>query len=548
MRCAVGIDFGTESARALLVDCADGRELGVAVHAYEHGVIDERLPVPDDHVTLGADWALQDPLDYVRALQHTVPRLLDETGVAPADVVGIGIDFTSCTMLPALADGTPLCAVDELRREPHAWVKLWKHHAAQPEADRINAVAEARGEPWLARYGGRYSAEWFFSKALQILDESPETYARADRLLEAADWIVWQLTGVETRTMCTAGYKAMWSEESGFPDEAFFAALDPRFARVVDEKMSRTLLPLGSRAGRLCARAAAWTGLEPGTPVATANVDAHVSVPAVGVVEPGRFVAIMGTSTCDILAGRELAHVPGMCGVVADGALPGLYAYEAGQSAVGDIFAWFVDSVGTPHDVLGNRAAALRPGESGLLALDWWNGNRSVLVDGDLRGLLVGMSLATRPHEIYRALIEATAFGTRVIVDAFERGGVPVEDVVACGGLPDRNPLLMQIYADVLGRSISVAGSAQAPALGAAMFGAVVAGEHASIVDASRAMAPPMREVYRPDPEAVAVYARLYREYLRLHDLFGRDPDSVMKRLNDVRREQRELRPEAARD
>jgi L-ribulokinase len=298
--------------------------------------------------------------------------------------------------------------------------------------------------------------------------------------------------------------------------------------------MSRRLVPLGARAGGLCARAAAWTGLEPGTPVAVANVDAHVSVPAVGVVEPGRFVAIMGTSTCDILLGPELALVPGMCGVVADGALPGLYAYEAGQSAVGDIFAWFVDSVGMPHDVLSNRASALRPGESGLLALDWWNGNRSVLVDGDLRGLLVGMSLATRPHEIYRALIEATAFGARVIVDAFERGGVPVEDVVACGGLPDRNPLLMQIYADVLGRSISVAGSSQAPALGAAMFAAVAAGEHATIVDASRAMAPPMREVYRPDPDAVAVYDVLYGEYLRLHDLFGRGGDGVMSTLKDL--------------
>ncbi|HEY3542381.1 MAG TPA: ribulokinase [Gaiellaceae bacterium] len=540
MRCAVGIDFGTESARALLLDCADGRELGVAVHQYENGVIDERLPAPDDDVVLGPDWALQDPLDYVRAVQQTVPALLHDTGVAPADVVGIGIDFTSCTILPTLADGTPLCAVEDLRREPHAWVKLWKHHAAQPEADVINAVAEERGEPWLARYGGRYSSEWFFSKALQILDEAPAVYRRADRVLEAADWIVWQLTGVETRNACTAGYKAMWSPDAGFPDRAFFAALDARFANVVDEKMSRTLIPLGSRAGRLSAEAAAWTGLEPGTPVAAANVDAHVSVPAVGVVEPGRLVAIMGTSTCHILTGRELAFVPGMCGVVADGALPGLYAYEAGQSAVGDILAWFVESVGTPHDVLSNRAAALHPGESGLLALDWWNGNRSVLVDGDLRGLLVGMSLATRPHEIYRALIEATAYGTRVIVDALERGGVAVEDVVACGGLPDRNPVVMQIYADVLGRAISVAGSGQAPALGAAMFGAVVAGEYASIVDASRALAPPMREVYRPDPAATAVYDVLYGEYLRLHDLFGRGGDAVMPTLKRLQHDAKE--------
>ena len=527
MTYTIGIDFGTESARALLVDCADGTEVAVRVHEYASGVIDERL----GDVELEPDWALQDPFDYVSALEQTVPALLADTGVAPSDVAGIGIDFTSCTMLPALADGTPLCGVDELRREPHAWVKLWKHHAAQPEADRINAIGAERGEPWLQRYGGRYSAEWFFSKALQILDEAPELYARADRLLEAADWTVWQLTGVETRNTCTAGYKAMWSKRDGFPSREFFAALDPRFAGIVDDKMSRVLAPLGGRAGGLCDRAAAWTGLRPGTPVAVANVDAHVSVPAVGVTGPGRFVAIMGTSTCDVLLGSEPAVVDGMCGVVEDGVLPGLYGYEAGQSAVGDIFAWFVEQVGGTHEGLADEAARLRPGESGLLALDWWNGNRSVLVDADLRGLIVGLTLATRPAEIYRALIEATAFGTRVIVEAFEHGGVPVEGIVACGGLPDRNPLLMQIYADVCGREIEVASSGQAPALGAAMFGAVAAGVHATINDAVEAMAAPPTVTYVPEPAHVATYDALYREYLRLHDLFGRGGDDVMRNL-----------------
>ena len=532
MTYAVGIDFGTESARALLVDCEDGTEVAVEVHAYESGVIDEQL----DGVALEPEWALQDPRDYVSSLQHAVPKLLAEAGVPADSIAGIGIDFTSCTMLPTLADGRPLCFVDELRGEPHAWVKLWKHHAAQSEADRINAVAGERGEPWLQRYGGRYSSEWFFSKALQILDEAPEVYARADRLLEAADWIVWQLTGVETRNMCTAGYKAMWSKRDGFPDRDFFAALDPRFADVVDEKMSRALAPLGDRAGGLCERAAAWTGLLPGTPVAVANVDAHVSVPAVGVTGPGRFVAIMGTSTCDVLLGADLAPVDGMCGVVEDGVLPGLYGYEAGQSAVGDIFAWFVEQVGDTHSALAADAARLRPGESGLLALDWWNGNRSVLVDADLRGLIVGLTLATRPPEIYRALIEATAFGTRVIVESFERAGVPVDGIVACGGLPDRNPLLMQIYADVCGREIEVASSAQAPALGAAMFGAVAAGVHETIVDAVHAMAAPPQVTYVPDPVHFETYDALYREYLRLHDLFGRGGDDVMRNLKALQR------------
>jgi L-ribulokinase len=549
--CALGIDFGTESGRAVLVDCADGSELGTSVYVYENGVIDERLPPPDDDVLLEPDWALQDPRDYVRTFQETVPALLAETGIAPADVTGIGIDFTSCTMLPTLADGTPLCLLADLRREPHAWVKLWKHHAAQPEADRINAVAEQRGELWLPRYGGRISSEWFFAKALQILDEAPEVYARADRLIEAADWAVWQLTGVETRNTCTAGYKAIWSKRDGFPGDAYFAALDPRFTHVVDEKMSRRLLPIGSRAGGLSPQAAAWTGLEPGTPVAVANVDAHVSAPAVTVTEPGTMVAIMGTSICHIVLGAELAYVDGMCGVVEDGVVPGLYGYEAGQSAVGDIFAWFAERAVPPeyhdaarrrgigvHDVLTEEAAALRPGESGLLALDWWNGNRSVLVDADLRGLLVGLTLATRAPEIYRALIEATAFGTRVIIDAFEKAGVRVEGIVACGGLPERNPLLIQIYADVTGRDIAVAASKQAPALGSAMFGAVAAGAAAggydSIVDASRRMAHLSGTTYEPKGAHRDTYDTLYREYVRLHDLFGRGGDDVMRRLKRI--------------
>ncbi|HEX5245936.1 MAG TPA: ribulokinase [Gaiellaceae bacterium] len=551
---AVGVDFGTESGRAVLVDCADGRELATSVYPYRNGVIAERLPAPDEDVRLEPEWALQDPEDYIRTFQTTVPALLAETGVEPAGVIGIGIDFTSCTMLPTLADGTPLCMVEDLRREPHAWVKLWKHHAAQPEADRINEVAADRNEPWLLRYGGRYSSEWFFSKALQILDEAPEIYERADRLIEAADWVVWQLTGIETRNSCTAGYKALWSKSDGFPADEYFAALDPRFAHVVDEKMSRRLAPLGARAGGLGEQAAGWTGLLPGTAVAVANVDAHVSAPAVTVTEPGTLVAIMGTSICHIALGAELAAVDGMCGVVEDGVVPGLFGYEAGQSAVGDIFAWFVEEAVPPryhelarergvdvHELLEAEAAELEPGESGLLALDWWNGNRSVLVDADLRGLLVGMTLATRAPEIYRALIEATAFGTRVIADAFERGGVPVDRIVACGGLPERNTLLMQIYADVTGRSIFVAGSKQAPALGAAMFGAVAAGAalggYDSIVDASRRMGRLSETTYEPNPAHQATYDTLYQEYLRLHDLFGRHGDDVMRNLKRIQRE-----------
>jgi L-ribulokinase len=533
---AIGVDFGTESGRAVLVDCSDGSECGTRIYAYENGVIDERLP--ESGVALEPDWALQDPADYVRTFSTTIPALLADTGVDPTDVVGVGIDFTACTMLPTLADGTPLCELPDLRSESHAWVKLWKHHAAQPEADRINEVAADRGEPWLARYGGRISSEWFFAKALQILDEAPEIYARADRLIEAADWVVWQLTGTETRNNCTAGYKAMWSKADGFPPDAYFAALDPRFEHVVDEKMSRRIVPIGGRAGGLSEQAAACTGLSAGTAVAVANVDAHVSAPAARVTQPGRMVAIMGTSICHVALGDRLATVDGMCGVVEDGVVPGLYGYEAGQSAVGDIFAWFVENAvparyggGDVHEALGSEAAKLAPGETGLLALDWWNGNRSVLVDADLRGLILGMTLATTAPQIYRALLEATAFGTRVIIDSFESAGIPVDEVVACGGLPERNKLLMQIYADVSGRRFSVAASKQTPALGSAMFGAVASGAHGSILEAAERMTRPSEEEFVPDAARQAAYEPLYREYLRLHDLFGRGGDDVMRTL-----------------
>ena len=551
-RYVVGVDFGSESGRAVLVDCSDGRELATAVYPYANGVIDGRLPEPHDRVTLEPEWALQDPDDYLRTFERTVPPVLAAAGVDAADVIGIGIDFTSCTMLPTTADGTPLCRLDELRSVPHAWPKLWKHHAAQPEADRINAAATERGEPWLQRYGGKISSEWFFAKALQILDESPAVYGRAERLIEAADWVVWQLTGRETRNNCTAGYKAMWSKRDGFPATDFFATLDPRFAGVVDEKMSRQIVPIGSRAGVLSVQAAAWTGLQAGTPVAVANVDAHASAPAATVTGPGTMVVIMGTSNCHILLGEELAFVEGMCGVVEDGVIPGLFGFEAGQSGVGDIFAWFAERSVPPeyheaarrrgtdvHRILEEEAATLRPGESGLLALDWWNGNRSVLVDVELSGLLVGMTLATKPPDVYRALLEATAFGTRVIVEAFEAAGVAVDRIVACGGLPQRNKLLMQIYADVTGREFAVAQSEQTPALGAAMFAAVAAGLAAggydSIVAASSHMAHLGPDVYRPVSAHHDTYGELYREYVRLHDMFGRGGDDVMKDLRRIR-------------
>jgi len=543
----IGVDFGTESGRALLVDARDGRELATAVHLYANGVIDRHLP--GDDTPLPHDWALQDPADYIAVYQNAVPAIIRQAGIDPHEVAGIGIDFTSCTMLPTLRDGTPLCLTAAWRQHPHAWVKLWKHHAAQFQADQINAVGQARGEEWVRRYGGKYSSEWFFSKALQILQEDPDVYAASERFIEGADWAVWQLTGVETRNLCTAGYKAMVID-GHFPSRDFFAALDPRFADIAETRMSTDFMPLGGRAGSLSAQAAAWTGLPAGIAVAVANVDAHVTAPAVRVTEPGRMVMIMGTSTCDILVGDSLQEVEGMCGVVKDGVLSGSYGYEAGQSGVGDIFAWCVDHIVPPeyheqaqregidlHALLEHEAAKLRPGESGLLALDWWNGNRSTLVDVDLSGLLIGATLATTAPAIYRALIEATAYGTREIIDAFEQRGIPINELVAAGGLPEKNALLVQIYADVTGKPIALSGSPQAPALGSAMHAAVAAGVYPDIRAAAQVMGKLKPEVVRPIPNHQQIYDRLYTDYRTLYDYFGRGANDVMKRLRQIRRE-----------
>ncbi|MBB6694563.1 ribulokinase [Cohnella xylanilytica] len=549
---AIGVDYGTQSGRAVLVDLSNGHEVADHVTPYPHGVIDEKLPVSG--IPLGHDWALQHPDDYLEVLRRSVPAVLQQSGVAAEDVIGLGIDFTACTMLPVDADGTPLCFKPEWKDNPHGWVKLWKHHAAQDEADRLNAIAAERGEKFLPRYGGKISSEWMIAKVWQILNEAPEVYDATDRFTEATDWVISQLTGEFVRNSCTAGYKSIWHKQEGYPSKEFFKALDPRLENLTETKLRGDIKPLGTKAGEITPEMAALTGLKAGTAVAVGNVDAHAAVPAVGVVDEGKLVMAMGTSICHMLLGTEEVEVEGMCGVVEDGIIPGYKGYEAGQSAVGDIFEWFVEEavpayvkeaaekegVGV-HQWLTERASQYKPGQSGLVALDWWNGNRSVLVDTNLTGVVVGYTLLTKPEEMYRALLEATAYGTRTIIDAFHNNGVPVHEVYACGGLPQRNRLLMQIYADVTNREIKIADSKQTPAVGAAMFGAVAAGSakggYDSVVDAAKAMARVREETFKPIPENVAIYERLYQEYRQLHDYFGRGANDVMKRLKALKDE-----------
>ena len=540
----IGVDFGTLSGRALVARVSDGAELASAVHEYAHGVMDAKLAATGE--PLPPDWALQDPEDYRDVLREAVPAAVATAGIDPAAVIGIGTDFTACTVMPTTADGTPLCQLPGMAGRPHSYPKLWKHHAAQPQADRINALAHERDEPWIGRYGGKISSEWQFAKALQLLDEDPEIYQQAERWIEAADWIIWQLCGDETRNACTAGYKGIW-QDGHYPDRDFLGALDERFAGFAAGKLEHPVSPLGARAGSLTTQAAGWTGLPEGIAVAVGNVDAHVTPPAANATAPGQMVAIMGTSTCHVMNGDTLAEVPGMCGVVDGGIIAGQWGYEAGQSGVGDIFAWFTEHA-VPggyldeaarrgislFDLLSEEAARSPAGAHGLIALDWLNGNRSVLVDAHLSGAVLGLTLASRAPDIYRALVESTAFGTRVIIDAFSGAGVPVTELVAAGGLL-KDTFVMQVYADVLNRPLSLISSAQGPALGSAIHAAVAAGAYPDVPAAAAVMGSKRDAVYTPDAASAAVYDELYAEYVTLHDYFGRGTNEVMHRLRRLR-------------
>lgn len=542
----IGVDYGTLSGRAVVVRTSDGTELGSAVFEYPNAVMDSLLNATGKK--LGPDWALQNAIDYVDVLKNTVPQAIKAAGIDAADVVGIATDFTACTVLPVTEDGTPLSELDEFRGNPHAYVKLWKHHAAQPQADRINQLARDRNESWLSLYGGQISSEWELAKGLQLFEEAPEVYNAMYKFVEAADWIVWQLCGEYVRNACTAGYKGNL-QGGEYPSSDYFEALSAGFGDFAETKLKHTIGQLGAMAGGLTAEAAEWTGLTPGIAVAVGNVDAHVTAPAAKATQPGQMVAIMGTSTCHVMNGDKLAVVPGMCGVVDGGIVSGLYGYEAGQSGVGDIFAWYVNNQvpaqyfddasaagKSIHQHLTDLAADQKVGEHGLVALDWHSGNRSVLVDHELSGLMIGATLTTKAEEGYRALLESTAFGTRKIVETFRESGIPVTEFIVAGGLI-KNKFLMQLYCDITRLPLSILDSEQGPALGSAIHAAVAAGEYTDIREASEAMGRVQKAIYVPNEERALQYDRLYAEYETLHDYFGRGANNVMKRLKAMKRE-----------
>ena len=536
----IGIDYGTLSGRCVLVDVSSGEEVAESVLSYAHGVMDDCLPNGE---RLPSNYALQHPEDYLDVLRTTVPDVLSKANVRADDVIGLGIDFTACTLLPIDKDGTPLCNKREYKDERHAYVKLWKHHAAQKDADEINELASKRGEPWLSIYGGKVSCEWALPKILEILRESPEIYEDTYRFTEAADWLSFVLTGEETHSAVFAGYKGLRNAETGYPSNDFMTSLDSRLDGIVGTKLSTNVLGMDKVAGYISEKGASLTGLKVGTPVALPMIDAHAAMPALNITDDGDLMLIVGTSACHILNSRQAKRVEGICGYVKDGVIPGLYTYEAGQAGVGDIFDWFVRNCVPAtyveeakekginiHKLLREKASGLQAGESGLLALDWWNGNRSVLVNSDLTGMILGMTLQTRPEEIYRALIEATAYGLKVIVEQYENSGIKINGICAAGGIAQKDEMMMQIYADVLDREIRIAGSTQAGALGSAIYASVAARAYPDVKVASKKLAKPDIKTYKPIRENVKAYKLLYKEYKILHDYFGKE-NKVMERL-----------------
>ena len=540
-RYSIGVDFGTLSARAVALEIATGREAAESVFAYPHGVMDVQLP---SGKKLPPQFALQHPQDYLDALKYVCTGVLET--IPAEEVAGICLDFTTCTVVCADENGTPLCMKPEFADEPHAYVKLWKHHGAVKQAQAFDRLAAEYGQRWPELCGGTSSSEWLFPKILETAQEAPAVYENTYRFYEAVDWLSLVLTGRETHNPCCAGLKGFWNRETGFPDNDYLRAVDPALDGIVGTKVCPKVDRVDEPAGFLTADGAALTGLPEGTVVAMPIGDAHAAMPTLNVTGEGQAMLVIGTSGVLMLNAAQPVAVPGICSQTDRGIFPDLCSLEAGQAGLGDCFDWFVTNcvpenyrqearqAGVSiHTLLQQKASAYRPGQSRLVALDWWNGNRSILKNDGLTGLVLGMNMQTRPEEIYRALVEATAFGLRVIADNYEAYGVKVGDICAAGGIAMKSPFLMQIYADVLNRTITVGDSSQAGAYGSAMYAAVAAGAFPDVRTAAAKYAKPVAATYTPKAENVALYDALYREYRQLHDYFGRE-NRVMDRLYEI--------------
>jgi L-ribulokinase len=544
----IGLDYGTKSARALLVNAKDGTVISRASMDYPHGVMDSYLP--DGATKLEPDWVLQYPLDYLEVLTKTISDAVSMSDVSVENIIGLSLDFTACTMLPVDNTLKPLCIQERFQHRPHAFVKLWKHHAAQEQADKINKILEKMGIIDQYRYGGRVSSELLIPKILQIIEEDPEVYAAADQILEAADWLGQLLTGEKRRSASTAAYKTWWQELEGYPADVF-AAIDPRLENLAMGKLSGDICPVGGRFGFLTAEWAEKLNLMPGIAVGCSVIDAHAGLPGCGITQPGRMMLIIGTSSVQAVLSEHPYSGNGIMGSVKNGIIPGYYALESGLAAFGDVFEWFIknaipaayqadaDAAGVSiFQYLSSLAEKYHPGESGLLGLDWWSGNKTPFVNSCLSGLIIGLTVYSKPEEIYRALVEAVGFGTRLIMEHFEYAGIKIHEIVACGGIAGKDPFLLNIFANITNREIKVSATGDTSALGAAMYASAAAGTdrggYSDISAAAAAMSQLKTITYKPDPDYSAPYSILYSKYKELSDYFGKASD-IMKILQELR-------------
>lgn len=548
----IGLDYGTLSGRGVLVRCRDGKVLSSAVKEYEHGVMEQFLP---DGVTgLGDAWCLEYPRDYLQVLEEVVVTIIKESKVQREDIIGIGIDFTSCTMLPIDENGEPLCEKEEFKARRNAYVKLWKHHGAQKQADRINELLKRRNMEENPRFGGKVSPELLIPKVLELVEEDLEIYQYASEILEAGDWLTRVLTGSNKRSCSMAGYKAWWDEKEGYADPQFLKELHPELEKFIEEKAPGSICRLGTPIGYLNKEWAEKLGLVPGIAVAPCVIDSHAGVPGSGLSNEKQVMMVVGTSSVIVGLGSYPYSEKGICAGVKDAIVPGYYAWESGLASVGDLFGWFADNCVraqdlkeaeekglSVHEMLSEKAGKLAPGQSGVMALDWWNGNKTPFVEGNFTGVLAGLTLNTKPEEIYRALIEATAFGTKVILDLYEKNGLTVEEIVASGGIAMKNPLFMQIYADVLGKKIKIAASDQAAALGSAVYAALAAGKNKGGYDtyweAVRKMSHVNEQVYEPDENNMQKYKKLYTLYHKFSSIMGEQAKDLLMDLRRIKNE-----------
>ncbi len=541
-RYSIGIDFGTLSARGILLDLNTGKDAAVSEYVYPRGILRNE----DFSKPLDKSASLQDPRDYLGALKFIFRDLFARSGATPEEVCGVGIDFTASTTLPVTSDGTPLCFLPEFEHEPYAYATLWNHHGAVKEAEHLTSVATERNEPWLAAYSGKISTDNMLPKLYELLNKVPHIYHRADRYMEASDWVLWQLIGQEKRTSSMAGFKAQWTPEWGYPDGEYFAAVHPCLADIIGTKIPREVYPAATFAGRITKESEELTGLKAGTAVTFPLIDSHAPICAAGIIQPGQLMMSLGTSGCHIIMAQDAVSIPGVLGRIRSSVVPGLVTYDASQPSMGDTFAWFVkncipDSYSQEaaeknmniFTLLMEKASPLPPGSNGLLVVDWFNGNRCPYSDFDLSGAILGLTLKTKPEEIYRALIESCAYAARSIADLYHCGGIQITDIFAGGGIARKNPMLMQIYADVLNMPIKVTLSTQAGAKGDAIFAAVAGGAFDTLADAVAVLADPVDRIYFPIPEHAKIYDALYREYLTLCKYFGEE-NAVMKRLKEM--------------